>query len=971
MSKLLKEKLIGENFVRLFEIEENKFRVTSVAFCSNSKNYETAEIRFNDKVFELENTFETFEEMDMGKVPSKEKQIENLKNNGIYIKPDEDKYLEFLKKKIAIAKDYGFQIEDSDLPDILKPHQKDVVRWNVIGGRRGNFLSFGLGKTLIQLCTLQIILKYNEGKALIVCPLGVRQEFKNDAKNLLGIDVTYVKTLAECKAAPMGSILITNYERVRDGDIDPNYFIATSLDEASVLRGYGTKTYQSFLTLFGKVKFKFVNTATPAPNKYKELIHYAGYLGIMDTGQSLTRFFKRDSTKANKLTLHPHKEKEFWLWLSTWGIFIQKPSDLNPTYSDEGYDLPELEYIFHEIPVDHNTAGFDLDGQSKMFRDAALGLQDSAREKRESIESRVNKSYEIIQQDPDNNYILWHDLELERVAINKKLGNGFDVYGSQDMEVREQRIFDFAFGNQKYLSTKASIAGQGCNLQRFCHNSIFVGITYKFNDFIQAVHRIYRFLQEHKCKIHIISTESEREILKELLRKQREHYKLVGNMVKLVKENGLNNNNTAEKLIRTMGIERKFIESEWYKVANNDCYEETKLIESNSLGLILTSIPFANHYEYTPSYNDFGHTTNNQEFWDQMDFLTPELHRTLQPGRIAAIHVKDRILFSSMTEFSFPTVSPFHMECGAHFIKHGFGFLGMITIETDVVRENNQTYRLGWSEKCKDGSKMGVGSPEYLMFFRKQPTTYDNAYSDIPVLKSKDGKDFVCSCGHHGKLKSFTLSNDNESVICPQCGELKKISELWNLPMFTRGMWQIDARSKWNSSGDRFLTPDELKNLDLSQVQKMFAGYFESNIYDYEKHVKTANDLDNIGRLPATFESLRLKARNWFLWDDVNRMITLNSQQSSKKMKMHLCPLQFDICDRVIDGFSNKGEIVYDPFGGLFTVPYRAIKKGRKGRAAELNPDYFSDGLVYMRAVESEITMPSLFDLDSLLKTSK
>jgi SNF2 family DNA or RNA helicase len=131
--------------------------------------------------------------------------------------------------------------------------------------------------------------------------------------------------------------MITNYERVRDGQIDVNQFIFATLDEASVLRSYGSKTYQEFLPLFSGVPFRYVFTATPSPNRYKELIHYAGFLGVMDTGQALTRFFKRDSKKANNLTLHPHKEKEFWLWVSTWAMFLTKPSDLG--YSDEG-DLP-------------------------------------------------------------------------------------------------------------------------------------------------------------------------------------------------------------------------------------------------------------------------------------------------------------------------------------------------------------------------------------------------------------------------------------------------------------------------------------------------------------------------------------------------------------------------------------------------------------------------------------------------------
>ena len=67
--------------------------------------------------------------------------------------------------------------------------------------------------------------------------------------------------------------------------VDPNQFEAVSLDEASVLRSFGSKTYQTFLSLFDLVQHRYVATATPSPNRYKELIHYAGFLGVMDTGR--------------------------------------------------------------------------------------------------------------------------------------------------------------------------------------------------------------------------------------------------------------------------------------------------------------------------------------------------------------------------------------------------------------------------------------------------------------------------------------------------------------------------------------------------------------------------------------------------------------------------------------------------------------------------------------------------------------
>ena len=825
-------------------------------------------------------------------------------------------YLEFLKNKIETAADTGFEIGDSDINPILKPHQRDAVRWAVKGGKRAIFASFGLGKTVKQLEILRIITSREGGKALIVCPLGVRQEFKQDAENLLGIKIEYVRTMAEVKAST-ADILITNYERVRDGDIDPRYFMATSLDEASVLRSFGSLTYQTFLQKFKGIRYKFVCTATPSPNKYKELIHYAGYLEVMDTGQALTRFFQRDSTKANNLTIYKHKEEEFWLWVSTWAVFITRPSDLG--YPDEGYDLPPMEVIYHEVPVDHLSGPAERDGQAKLFRDAAEGLKEAAREKRDSIGSRIAKMMEIINLAPDDHFILWHDLEDERHAIKKALPEAFEVYGSQDLDIREQRIIDFSHGRIKYLATKPELSGSGCNFQRHCHKVIFLGIGYKFNDFVQAIHRVYRFLQTETVEIHIIYTESEKAILDTLLKKWKQHDYLVSKMIGIIKQYGLSTTSVIDKLARKIGVKRVKIEGQKFTAVNNDCVLETSQMPDNSIDLIHTSIPFANHYEYTPSYNDFGHTDSNAHFWEQMDYLTPELLRILKPGRIAAIHVKDRILFGNATGDGMPTCDFFHEETAMHFKKHGFRKVGMITIVTDVVRENNQTYRLGWTEQCKDGSKMGVGCPEYVLLFRKLPSDTTRAYADEPVTKTKDD--------------------------------------------YTRAQWQLDAHSFWRSSGDRLVNKEELETIDVSSLQRVYRQFSRGNVYSYEDHVSLAKKLDADGRLPATFMVVAPGSWDDQVWDDINRMRTLNSEQVRRNVMMHVCPLQFDIVERIINRYSNKGDVVFDPFGGIGTVPYMAVKMGRRGYMTELNSDYFRDAVGYLQAAEKEVDMPSLFDL--------
>ena len=836
-------------------------------------------------------------------------------------------YETFLRAKVQLADRQGFDVIDGDLSPCLKPHQRDIVRWALTGGRRAIFAAFGLGKTLMQLEIARLIVAHTGGKFLIVAPLGVRQEFIRDGL-MLGLKVKFIRRIEEAEGP---GVYITNYETVRDGKLDPRAFIGSSLDEAAVLRGFGgSKTFREFMRLFAGddrsgtrtegVRYRFVATATPSPNEYIELLAYAAYLDVMDVGQAKTRFFKRDSTKADVLTIHPHKEREFWLWVASWALFIERPSDLG--YSDEGYQLPELDIRWHELPSDHDDAGHEAWGQGRLLKHAAVGVVDSAREKRESLPQRVAKLIELRAEDPAAHRLIWHDLEAERHAIERAIPEVASVWGAQDLDEREQRVADFADGLIPELAAKPVMLGSGCNLQRHCHWAIFLGIGFKFADFIQAIHRIHRFLQTRQVRIDLIYTESEREVRRILEQKWQQHNEQRARMTAIIKEYGMSQAAIAQALQRSIGVDRIEVTGEGWTAINNDCVAETRGMPSDSVHLVLTSVPFSTQYEYTPSYNDFGHTDSNAHFWQQMDYLTPELLRVLKPGRICCIHVKDRIVPGGLTGLGFQTVYPFHADAIAHFTRHGFGYMGMKTIVTDVVRENNQTYRLGWTEQCKDGTKMGVGMPEYLLIFRKPPTSSEKSYADEPVVKDKG--------------------------------------------QYSRSRWQIDAHGFTRSSGNRILRSEELDGLTHEQIFRLFKQYSLSQVYDYEHHVRIGELLEAQGRLPVTFMLLQPQSWSDEVWADVTRMLTLNGAQSAAGREMHLCPMQFDIADRTITQFTQAGETVFDPFGGLMTVPYRALHLGRKGIGCELNPRYFFDGVQYLKAKEREVGMPTLFDLEDL-----
>ena len=843
-----------------------------------------------------------------------------------------DDYRAFLAAKVATAPRFGFDLELDQVSDRLLPHARAIVPWLAVGGRRALFASFGLAKTSIQLELSRIIAAREQRPALIIAPLGVRQEFRRDATEILGWaeGPRFIRSTAEVEGP---GVYLTNYETMREGKLDPAAFVSVCLDEASILRGMGgTKTFREAMKQLAgddgtgargeAIPYRFVATATPDPNEHLEILAYAEFLGVMEIGEAKTRWFKRDSTQNDNLTLHPHKEEEFWHWVATWALFVSRPSDLG--FSDVGYELPNLTVRWHELPSDHRTAGTEADGQGKMFQDAAAGVVPAAAEKRRSLPARVAKLMELVAQaGPNEPVILWCDLNDEQTAIERGLatlgGTVSSLTGSQALEEREALMDDWRTGRTMALLTKPIMYGAGVNLQR-AHRAIFVGIGHKFQDIIQAVHRIHRFQQTQDCTVDFIYTEAERSIRRDLEAKWKRHTAKVARMTALVRTLGLAQLSMAQTLIRTTEVQRQEVAGTGFRLICGDSIEETRQMAADSVGLIVTSIPFGNQYEYSPSVRDLGHTNNDAHFFENLSFLTAELYRVLQPGRIAAIHVKDRIVPGGINKLGFQTVNPFSDKTVAHFQDHGFGFLGRKTVVTDVVRENNQTYRLGWTEQCKDGSRMGVGMPEYVLLFRKPPTDRSNGYADVPVVKDK---------------AEYSLAR-----------------------------WQVDAHGFARSSGNRHLSPDEIADLPHEKVYKLFKRYSLETTYDFERHVALGEALAARKRLPTTFMILPPASWHPDVWADVTRMRTLNSSQKAQGREMHLCPLQFDIADRLIIQLSNPGDVVYDPFAGIGTVPLRAMKAGRQGLGVELSPRYFADAVEYCRKAAAMVELPDLFAID-------
>lgn len=448
-------------------------------------------------------------------------------------------YEQFLDTKRPAICAGGVEIAPTDLSPRLFPYQRDVVTWALRLGKAALFEERGLGKTIQQCEWARVVQQRTGGRVLIACPLAVAHQTIAEARELLGMGITYVRTQAEVNAAPT-PIVITNYDRLLDKHFDPSAFAGVVLDESSILKHYTSATRNYLTRAFAGTPYRLACTATPSPNDIVELGNHSEFLGVMSAGDMLTKFFIRDSNRASTFRLRGHAVKDFWAWVTDWAVCLSRPSDLNPTYSDEGYDLPPLHLVPHRVSVDHTRAWQpDKNGQMPMFLDGAASATAMWAEKRATIADRAAEVAAIVARVPANEpIIIWHLTDAERDALKVAVPEAVIVTGSQAPEVKERLLSDFTNGRARIISTKPSIAGFGLNWQH-CNQMIFASIDHKFEVFYQALGRCHRYGQFRPVHAHVVYAESEETVLANLQRKWGMHLAMQQEVVAAMRASGL------------------------------------------------------------------------------------------------------------------------------------------------------------------------------------------------------------------------------------------------------------------------------------------------------------------------------------------------------------------------------------------------------------------------------------------------
>ena len=658
-------------------------------------------------------------------------------------------YDEFLQTKQKTHVESGF------VPQTLNPNLFDFQRFIVLralkAGKYAIFADCGLGKTLMQLSWAQEVTKHTNKPVLILAPLAVVGQTKQEAVKF-GIDTSLLE--------------FSNYEQL--DNIDCSKFSGVVLDESGILKNFQGATKSLIIERFKSTPYKLACTATPSPNDPMEMGNHSEFLDVMSRNQMLAMYFVHDGGKTAKWRLKRHAIKSFYQFIGTWAVMLNKPDDIG--FHMEGYNLPKLNLIEHKIETNKRDNG-------QLFNDAIISATNFNAELRATKEQRMQKVVDIVNSKPCETFLIWIKQNEEGEMLRKMIPNAIEVAGSHSNEYKEKYLLGFANGDFPILISKTKIASFGMNYQN-CHNQIFASLDFSFEALYQAIRRSYRFGQKNEVNIHLITTDTMENVKQSLDNKQKQFEIMQNEMASTINEN-------LNKSMITSIIDTQEESNEWFNVQRGDCVQLIHNIPNETIGLSVFSPPFAELYTYSSHVEDMGNSKDYNEFLTQFGFLIKELHRVIISGRNVAVHCMDLPIqkgkegFIGLRDFSGMILSAFQ--------DAGFIYASRVTIWKDPVIEMQRTKALGLLHKQvkKDSTMSRVGIPDYVMIFRKdgertQPVTNTN----LPVdLWQKYASPVWMDIDYGNTLQGFRNARDekDEKHICPlQLDTIERLIHLYS-----------------------------------------------------------------------------------------------------------------------------------------------------------------------------------------------
>jgi DNA modification methylase len=700
-----------------------------------------------------------------GVLPAMRRFYQDNNNTTMTTPTDINDYDSFIAAKNRRAVNVGFDPMPITAP--LFPFQKHVVEWAIKKGRAAMFEECGLGKTLQQLEWAAQVAAHTGGSVLVLTPLAVASQTLAEAQRF-GIAARIVR---HAEDVALG-INITNYEKL---DLfDGIEFAGVVLDESSILKNFTGKTRIKLTDRFKSTPHRLCCTATPSPNDYAEFGQHADFLGICTPGQMLATFFINDTFNTGDWRLKKHAEAEFWEWVASWASCVGRPSDIG--FDDDGYILPSLNLKTITVDVDESAG----EGSEELFKHATLSATTMHKELRETADARADAVADLVN-NSDDLWIVWCNTNVEADALMARIPDATEVRGSDKPEHKENKLAAFTNGNTRVLISKPSICGFGMNWQH-CRNVAFVGLSYSFEDFYQALRRSYRFGQQHEVNAYIVQARTEGAILATVKRKMEQHQQMQERM----KMASIAFKNSTMKTT-PMKTDINTVVGDGWQMHHGDCVRVARQIQDESIDFSVFSPPFADLFTYSNDPQDMGNCIDLDEFRGHFEILIAEMMRIMKPGRIVAVHCVE--LLATKWKDGHGGGKDFPGEIIRMFWRHGFiQHSPRITIWKSPVTEMQRTKAHGLLYKTlkADSCDSRVGCADYLLIFKKpgenpNPVTKDpNKY---PVDWWQEVASPVWMTVDQGRVLNKDGARDqaDERHICPlQLDVIDRAVELWS-----------------------------------------------------------------------------------------------------------------------------------------------------------------------------------------------
>ena len=672
-------------------------------------------------------------------------------------------YEAFLETKVARHDPCGICLAHSDMHAALYPYQRDVTAWALRTGRAAIFADCGLGKTLMQLEWARHVTAHAARPTLVVVPLAVADQTIREA-DIIGVKATRWPDAS-------GEAVLVNYQRLHHVHGEWGGIV---LDESSILKNMLGSVRSQIVNFAADMPHRLACTATPAPNDLTELLNHAAYLGIMSVQEAQAIWFVNDQAMANTWRLKGHAAADFWRWVSTWAVAFRMPQDIG--HEQAGFDLPS--YKLHEHLSDAEP---DAE-EGRLF--AAGGLNAYRKSRGSTIDDRVRRCAKMVNASSEP-WVVWCDLNAESEALTRTIPDAVEVRGSDSIDQKEERLRAFSTGAARVIVTKPSIAGHGLNWQH-CRNVGFVGLSHSYEQFYQAVRRVWRYGQHRMVHVHIFGDGPTAAILDTIKRKERTAMQIydfvtppeLGGSVRIGQAAGEQDNDTAT--------------GEGWALDLGDSVDTIESVEPASIGLSVFSPPFPGMYVYTNDPRDMGNVTSIGQMIDQYGFLAGKLRERMIPGRSVMVHITQGV--AQKQRDGYVGLRDFRGEMIQCMISAGFIHYGEITIDKNPQVKAIRTKDAGlmFVSLRRDSAIMHVAMPDMLLHFRAPGDNPEPIKPDVsneewirwarPVWPAADAED-------GGITETDTLNvaeartPQDERHICPlQLGLIRRVIRLWSNP---------------------------------------------------------------------------------------------------------------------------------------------------------------------------------------------